>query len=95
MNTEQKYYFMCEDYPEIYGKPEGFNPCPICGKTEAMWITAQKRFEEANHQHGYSITIECLRCLLEVSEYSYEPRAYWDMRADLRQKWNRLGGREK
>lgn len=93
IDTEQKYYFMCSDYPEIYGEPEEFNSCPICRKTDHVWITAQKRFEEANHQHGYMIKIECSRCMLAVNEYSFEPRDYWDMRADLRQKWNRLRSR--
>lgn len=93
--TEQKYHHGCYSHPDIWGMPEEFNSCPICGKTDGMHVTAQKRFEEANHQHGYMIKIGCIRCMLEVNEYSFEPRDYWDMRADLRQKWNRLGGQDK
>lgn len=92
-DTEQKYHHGCYSHPHIWGMPEEFNSCPVCGKTDGMSVTPQERFKEANYPHGYIIKIECIRCMLELNEYSFEPRDYWDLRADLRQKWNRLGNR--
>lgn len=93
IDTEQKYYHGCYSQPHIWGMPEEFNSCPICRKTDHMRVTAQKRFDEACHECGYIIKIECSRCMLAVNQYSFKPRDYWDMRADLRQKWNRMGNR--
>ena len=90
---KRTYYRGCYTHPRYFAKPEEFDPCPICKKTDGMWVLAQKEFEADKHEHGYSVTAQCYSCDLRLNEYSLNPRDYQELRDDLRQKWNRMGNR--
>ena len=82
---------MSEIYFAEYEEPLEIQPCPICGRTDALCIGSRERYESLYKENGGAVlTINCKRCNLQLSTYDHIEKdpSYPAMRAALITKWN-------
>ena len=82
---------MSEIYFAEYEEPLGIQPCPICGRTDALCIGSRERYERLYEENGgAALAINCKRCNLQLSTYDHVEKdpSYPAMRAALIAKWN-------
>ena len=67
-----------------------FKPCPICGRDGSLVLLSKDSFEELQNNNGYAaVNLECVRCNIEMWEFTFDERNY-DLRVDyLADKWNK------
>jgi hypothetical protein len=72
-------------------EPLEIQPCPICGRTDALCIGSRERYESLYKENGgAALVIDCKRCDLKLSTYDHLEKdpGYYAMRAALIAKWN-------
>lgn len=64
-------------------------PCPICGQTEHLTVTAKWFFDELVEENGQAmVSLECSYCNLELKNYNRGNKPYEEALTDLTAKWN-------
>lgn len=72
---------------------ECLKPCPFCGKTDELSITAKSSFQEVYCESGSAtINLECRRCSLNLYEHEYAGSKYEVKVKKLVKKWNERKG---
>ncbi len=74
---------------------EEVKPCPICGKSDKLYITSRENFETLAKEKDCNVAvIRCNGCGLEVySHYTCKAHGYEPHINEAIQKWNSLGGK--
>lgn len=81
------FYFLDSEIHPV----KGAKPCPICGGTDAMYISSAKFYNALFKENGSAIlNICCKRCNLRMSVHNHEENvtSYKGMKAALIKKWN-------
>lgn len=71
----------------------GYNPCPLCGKSDRISVTSKEDYYELLALNGLAcISMRCRNCHIEMFEHTSSIRVYEKKVEKLYSKWNRLRG---
>ena len=82
-------------YYEQMRQIKGFRPCPFCEKTDRMLISTEDSLQnQLKDGDGASLSIECIKCGLQVWVHTEKEITYQMIVSMLQKKWNRLAVRD-
>ncbi len=72
-----------------------FNPCPICGKTDRLWLSDRNMFFRVLKNAGTGstmVSIGCNRCDIEVHYHTRHSGTHnYDIAVgEVKRKWNSI-----